>query len=423
VGKKNVAVGGIPLNAEIIAVGTELLLGQIANTNAQFISKELAEIGINVFYHSVVGDNSERLITAIKTAESRSKCLIFTGGLGPTKDDLTKETLGAALGVGLTIDEEALQRIEAYFTKAGRTMTENNRRQAIVLEGSQVLPNNNGMAPGMILEKEDHLYILLPGPPSEMKPMFLESVRPYLMKTQGEPITSRVLRFFGIGESALETELLDLIDNQTNPTLAPLAKEGEVTLRLSAKTSDPAEAQRMLDQLESKITQRVGEFLYGYGDDNTLPQVVFHALQEKGLTLAAAESLTGGAFSEAISAFPGASDIFLGGVVSYTNGVKQNVLNIPKAVLDKEGAVSERCAQLMAENVRQLTGANLGVSFTGVAGPSESEGKPVGTVFIGLASEQETIVYPLKLSGSRQAIRQRTIKNGFNIIRKSLAGK
>ncbi|HSU79497.1 MAG TPA: CinA family nicotinamide mononucleotide deamidase-related protein, partial [Candidatus Angelobacter sp.] len=263
------------MNAEIIAVGTELLLGQIANTNAQFISKELAEIGMNVFYHTVVGDNSDRLKKAIETAESRAKCLIFTGGLGPTKDDLTKETIASALEVGLTIDEEALKQIEAYFTRVGRPMTENNRRQAVVLEGAHVLPNNNGMAPGMILEKGDHLYILLPGPPSEMRPMFLESVRPYLMRTQGEPITSRVLRFFGIGESALETELMDLIDNQTNPTLAPLAKEGEVTLRLSAKTSDSVEAQRMLDSLEAKITDRVGEFLYGYGDDNTLPQVVF----------------------------------------------------------------------------------------------------------------------------------------------------
>lgn len=414
------AVGGIHLNAELIAVGTELLLGQIANTNAQFISKELAELGINVFYHTVVGDNSDRLKKAVETAEGRANCLIFTGGLGPTKDDLTKETIASSLGVGLKIDQEALRQIEAYFTRVGRPMTENNRRQAVVLEGSQVLPNNNGMAPGMILEKNDHLYILLPGPPSEMKPMFLESVRPYLMKTQGAPITSRVLRFFGIGESALETELMDLIDNQTNPTLAPLAKEGEVTLRLSAKTSDLAEAERMLDALESKITARVGEFLYGYGDDNSLPQVVFKALKEKGLTLAAAESLTGGAFSEAISAFPGASELFLGGIVSYTNGVKQNVLKVPHSVLETDGAVSEQCAKDMAENVRQLTGANLGISFTGVAGPSESEGKPVGTVFIGLSSEQGTTVYPLKLSGSRLAIRQRTVKNGFNIIRKSL---
>jgi nicotinamide-nucleotide amidase len=202
-----------------------------------------------------------------------------------------------------------------------------------------------------------------------------------------------------------------------------LFRSGEVTLRLSAKTSDPVEAQRMLDTLESKISERVGEFLYGYGDDKTLAQVVFHALQDKGLSLAAAESLTGGAFSEAISAFPGASNLFLGGVVSYTNDVKQNLLNIPKSVLDTEGAVSEKCAQLMAENVRQLTGASLGISFTGVAGPSESEGKPVGTVFIGLASEHETKVYPLKLSGSRQAIRQRTVKNGLDVIRRYIEGK
>lgn len=408
------------MNAEIIAVGTELLLGQIANTNAQFISKECAEIGVQMFYHTVAGDNSERLKAAIKTAESRSKCLIFTGGLGPTKDDLTKEAFAEALGRSLVMDQEALDKIEAFFERAGRQMTENNRRQAIVIEGSKVLLNNHGMAPGMIIEGENHVYILMPGPPSEMKPMFTDYVKPYLMNLQGEPIHSRVLRFFGIGESALETELMDLIDNQTNPTVAPLAKEGEVTLRLSARTRDLSEAEKMLDDLEDKITARVGSFLYGYGDDTTLASVVFEGLEGRGLTLAAAESLTGGMFSETLTAFSGASKVVSGGIVCYSNEIKEKLLGIPNELLQTDGAVSQACAKEMAERVRKLTGASVGISFTGVAGPTESEGKPVGTVFIGLATEKGTDVLAFRLSGSRRAIRNRTVKQGLDAIRKLL---
>ncbi|WEG11553.1 competence/damage-inducible protein A [Pullulanibacillus sp. KACC 23026] len=409
------------MNAEIIAVGTELLLGQIANTNAQFISQECAEIGINVFYHTVVGDNPERLKNTIKTAESRSDCLIFTGGLGPTKDDLTKETLAQSLGRSLVMDEDALEKIEAYFKKTGRTMTENNRRQAIVLEGAQVLPNNHGMAPGMILEGESTRYILMPGPPSEMKPMFMESVKPYLLSLQGERIHSRVLRFFGIGESQLETELMDLIDGQTNPTIAPYAKEGEVTLRLSARTNDTEKANEMLDEIEAKILERVGSFLYGYGEENSHAAVVFDLLKRKGLTVAMAESLTGGAFSQTLTDFAGASEIVKGGIVCYTNEVKENVLGVPKEVLETDGAVSATCAKEMAERIRLLTEADMGISFTGVAGPSESEGKPVGTVFIGLSmADKETKILSLQLSGSRTAIRNRTVKQGLELIRKSL---
>ncbi len=408
------------MKAEIIAVGTELLLGQIANTNAQFISKECAEIGIQVFYHTVVGDNPDRLKAAIETAKSRSNCLIFTGGLGPTKDDLTKETLGEALGKSLVMDQEALEKIEAYFEKLGRTMTENNRRQAIVLEGAKVLPNHNGMAPGMIIEDGDHVYILMPGPPSEMKPMFKESVRPYLMNTHGEPIVSRVLRFFGIGESALETTLIDIIESQSNPTVAPLAKEGEVTLRLSARTHDPEKAEHMLDELEARISERVGEFLYGYGDEESLASVVFKALKAKNMTLAAAESLTGGLFSDALTTLSGASEVFLGSIVCYTNGVKEKFLGIPHTILESDGAVSEACARQMAENVRRLTGASLGISFTGVAGPSESEGKAVGTVFVGLATESGTEAESFLFSGSRTGIRNRSVKQGLNKIRNYL---
>ncbi|GGH81981.1 nicotinamide-nucleotide amidase [Pullulanibacillus pueri] len=408
------------MNAEIIAVGSELLLGQIANTNAQFISEQLAELGINVFFHTVVGDNPKRLEQVIHIAQTRSNLIIFTGGLGPTKDDLTKEVVAKCLGRALVTDKTAMDQIEAYFIKQGRVMTENNRRQAIILEGSHVLPNNNGMAPGMIIENPEHRYILMPGPPSEMRPMFLNSVKPYLMNDLNEPLHSRVLRFFGIGESALETELMDLIDSQTNPTLAPLAKEGEVTLRLTAKHKDAAVAQELLNDLEQKIQSRVGQFLYGYGDATSLPKVVFELLKEKHLTVAAAESLTGGLFSQQLTDLPGASSVFKGAVVSYTNQVKGHLLEVAQTTLDNAGAVSRACAEEMAIGAKKQCGSDIGISFTGVAGPSTEEGQPIGTVFIGIADDNETVVHALELNGSRAAIRKRTVLHGFDFLRRHL---
>jgi len=411
------------VNAELIAVGSELLLGQIANTNAQFISEQLAELGINVFYHTVVGDNPDRLKQVISVAQVRSELIIFTGGLGPTKDDLTKETVAQCLGRSLVVDDTAMQKIEEYFKRLNREMTENNRRQAIVLEGSHVLSNDHGMAPGMVVENESHRYILMPGPPSEMKPMFLNEVKPYLLKDFNEPLHSRVLRFFGIGESVLETELMDLIDAQTNPTIAPLAKEGEVTLRLTAKHRDPLEATQLLDGMEAKIHSRVGEFLYGYGDGTTLPQVVFELLKDKEITVAAAESLTGGLFSQKLTDFPGASALFLGGIISYTNVVKRDVLGIGSSILADEGAVSEACAIAMAKRVAEQCHADLGISFTGVAGPSEEERHPIGTVFIGLCHGDAHFAQAFRFTGSRRAIRQRSVMHGFDLIRRYLLEK
>lgn len=254
------------MNAEIIAVGSELLLGQIANTNAQFLSKQLAEIGINVYYHTVVGDNPARLADVIKISQSRSDLIIFTGGLGPTKDDLTKETIAKMLDKQLVFDEDALHSIEDYFKRTNRHMTENNKKQALVIDGSTILPNDHGMAPGMALEVNKITYMLFPGPPKELNPMFLSYGAPFLLESLGvvERIESRVLRFFGIGESQLETELEDLIDNQTNPTIAPLAGDGEVTIRLTAKHSSLEAANQLLDETEAEILKRVGPFLYGY---------------------------------------------------------------------------------------------------------------------------------------------------------------
>ncbi|HWO96877.1 MAG TPA: competence/damage-inducible protein A [Bacillus sp. (in: firmicutes)] len=402
------------MNAEIIAVGSELLLGQIANTNAQFISKQLAEIGVNVFYHTVVGDNAGRLKKTIETAQKRADLIIFTGGLGPTKDDLTKETIAEVLNKQLVIHQEALDSIEEYFRKTNRVMTPNNRKQALVLEGSTVLFNHNGMAPGMAFKIEDTHYMLLPGPPKEMQPMFQTFGRDYITKQLGkvERIESRVLRFFGIGESQLETEIEDLLDRQTNPTIAPLAGDGEVTLRLTAKHSSKEEAISMLDEVERQIQERVREFFYGY-EETTLYEEVLNLLKEKDLTIASAESLTGGLFSERLVSFSGAGSIVQGGIVCYQNEVKQHVVGVSADTLQNHGAVSQQCAKEMAENVRKLCRSNIGISFTGVAGPKVQEGKEVGTVFMGVSIENRpTEVFHLQLSGGRQSIRTRAVKYG-----------
>lgn len=405
--------------AEIIAVGSELLLGQITNTNAQFISKQLAEIGVNVYYHTAVGDNPERLKQAIHVAQERSNFIIFSGGLGPTKDDLTKETIANMLGKELVLNEEAFESIQDFFQKIGRDMTPNNRKQALVLEGSDVLVNRFGMAPGMFIQEGDTFYILLPGPPSELHPMFENEAKPLISEKLGlkEKIVSVVLRFFGIGESQLETDLEDLIDAQTNPTIAPLAADGEVTLRLTAKHEDEKETERLLKETEAQILERVGEYFYGYGD-TSLVREVSKALHEHGNTVAAAESLTGGMFSEWLTDLEGASSIFNGSVVCYTNQVKQQVIGCREETLSAFGAVSKECALELAEGVRKLTGSDIGISFTGVAGPDTQEGQPVGKVFIGLSTKDQTDVHEWMFTGSRSGIRKRAVTYGLHHLLK-----
>ncbi|MCQ6274171.1 competence/damage-inducible protein A [Bacillus sp. V3B] len=409
------------MNAEIIAVGSELLLGQIVNTNARFLSKALADSGINVFYHTVVGDNSTRLKKAIEIAESRSNMIVFTGGLGPTKDDLTKETIATHLNKKLTFDEHALASIEDYFKRTGRDMTANNRKQALVIDGCEVLPNDHGMAPGMIVNAEKHIYMLLPGPPKEMEPMFLTYAHPVMIdKLQlQERIVSRVLRFFGIGESQLETEIEDLIDAQTNPTIAPLAGDHEVTLRITAKHQSVEKATQLINKTEKAILTRVGEYFYGY-DETSLMSELSKMLQEKQLTISVAESLTGGMFQKELTAIPGAGSLLKGGVVCYTPEVKQKVLDVKKETIANLGVVSEECAKELAENVADLMDADIGISFTGVAGPEELEGKPVGTVFIGIKiNGKPTRVEKLNLGGNRTSNRIRTVKYGCYLLLKS----
>ncbi|MFD1177265.1 competence/damage-inducible protein A [Paenibacillus puldeungensis] len=404
------------MKAEIIAVGTELLLGQIVNSNAQYLSQELAALGIDVYFQTVVGDNTNRLAQAVEAATSRADLLIFTGGLGPTQDDLTKDSLASVLGRSLHIDPEAMENVDRFFKDRGIPMTENNRRQALSIDGATPLPNETGLAVGNAIADQGKFYIVLPGPPKEMKPMFEKQAKPWILEhvlSGAMPLFSKMLKFAGIGESALETKLLDLIKEQTDPTVAPYAKEGEVTIRISTKAPNEQEAMEKLDVMEREIASRLPNHLYA-NIDVPIEKTIVDLMAERGLTLSAAESCTGGLLMEMITAVPGSSAVFTGGIVCYSNAMKEKLLNVPHELLEGEnapGAVSAETAIVLAEEVRQITDTDFGLSITGVAGPSHSERKPVGLVYIALSRRDgETSVYELNLKGSREIIRLRTVK-------------
>jgi nicotinamide-nucleotide amidase len=406
------------MNAEIIAVGSELLLGQITNTNARYISSQLAELGVNVYYHTVVGDNAERLKQAIELAESRADLIIFSGGLGPTKDDLTKETIASHVGTELVMDQTALLSIEAFFQRVNRPMTENNKKQALVLEGCKVLANHHGMAPGMFYSHENHMYILLPGPPKEMEPMFQFEAKPLLASwlNHGEIIISQVLRFYGIGEAELETQIMDLLEAQTNPTIAPLASDGEVTLRITAKTSTEEEAWRIINETQQLLLSRVGDYLYGYNDDS-LASSATKLLIDQGLTISVAESLTAGLFQSELAAIPGVGSTLIGGMVTYAVDSKVNQLGVSREIIDQYGVVSAECATAMATQVKTMFKTDIGVALTGVAGPLELENKPAGTVWIAIILPNDQVVtHELHLSDMRNTNRLRAVKRTFHYL-------
>ncbi|MDR0270006.1 competence/damage-inducible protein A [Paenibacillus sp.] len=404
------------MKAEIIAVGTELLLGQIVNTNAQYLSQELAGMGIDVYFQTVVGDNMKRLQDAIEHAAQRADILLLTGGIGPTQDDLTKDALGAVLGRPLHIDQQAMDQVEKFFVNRGIVMTENNRRQALVIEGSTPLPNETGLAVGIAIAQNDKCYIVLPGPPKEMKPMFERQAKPWLLQyalADEMPIYSKMLKFAGIGESLLEDKLLDLIQAQSDPTIAPYAKEGEVSVRISTKAESEAEAMKKLEAVEAQIQKRFPQNMYA-DTDVPIEKVIVDMMANRGLTLSAAESCTGGLLMESITAIPGSSSMFLGGIVCYSNQMKEKLLHVPHTLLEGEeapGAVSHEVAEVLAEHVRMITDSDFGLSVTGVAGPAHSERKPIGLVYVGLAERgKKTEVFELRLSGNRDSIRIRTVK-------------
>lgn len=414
------------MQAEIIAVGTEILLGQIVDTNSAFIAQELAQAGIEVYYHSLVGDNADRLTAVVNQARSRSDLVIISGGLGPTKDDLTKQTVAHLLGVKLVENAPAMAKIRQHFSTAERPMTPNNRLQALYPEGSQPLKNRTGMAVGAFYQDPHAADImLLPGPPSEAEPMFAEQGVPLLKATyhRSEFLESRVLRFFGIGEGKLVTELADLIDQQTNPTIAPYAKVNEVTLRLTAQAHERATAVKLLDKMTATIQDRVGDYLYGFGDDNTLAAVVVNELIDRHLTITGAESLTAGEFQSTLGDVPGVSAIFPGGFVTYANSAKHDLLGIPQAIIDRDGVVSAATAQQMAERSRAILDTDFSLSFTGVAGPDSLEGHPAGTVWLGLAQRgHEPRARLVHLTGTRAAIRERSVMTGLDWLRRVLNG-
>lgn len=410
------------MKAEIIAVGTEILLGQVVNTNATFLSEELADLGIEVYYHSVVGDNPARLESLLKIADRRSDLVVLCGGLGPTTDDLTKDVVATHVGQRLVEDSNGRKELEAFFTRAKREMTENNLRQVLVFGDGIALPNETGLAVGIFYQSPTTAFLLLPGPPSELRPMFLHHGKALLQEKfpQQEQLISRVLRFYGIGESKLVTQLATLIQKQTNPTIAPYAKPNEVTLRLTVKTDDEKSGQKLLDETEAKIKEEVGEYFYGYGEENSLEAVVVKLLQEKGCSVTAAESLTAGLFQGTLANVSGASEVFSGGFVTYAKEQKEKLLQIDPALLAENGVVSEACAKAMAQNARAIVGADYALSFTGVAGPNELEGQPAGTVWIGLASEKGVVAHLYHFTRDRSYVRHSAVMAGLDLLRRAV---
>jgi nicotinamide-nucleotide amidase len=404
------------MKAEIIAVGTELLLGEIVNTNASYLAQQLADIGVDVYFQSVVGDNRTRLADVIELAESRADLILLTGGLGPTQDDLTKEVVADHVGRKLVIEPHAMERIQRFFDERGIVMVESNRKQAELIEGGHALLNPTGLALGTAFSSDrGKHYLLLPGPPRELQPMFeqygLPWVRSLLPATT--KLHTRVLRFFGIGESTLEHELLDLISSQQDPTIATYAKEGEVTLRLATKSADETIAQRTLDEATAVIRDRVGAYLYGESDES-LESVTVSVLKGRGHTISFAESCTGGMLGEMITSVPGASQVFAGSAVVYSAQAKQQVLGVPAEVIRSHGTVSEETAAAMAEACLQRFGTTMAVSVTGVAGPEAIEGKAVGTIYIAVAvAGTKTQIHALKWGGHREGIRLRAAKQAL----------
>ncbi len=409
---------------EILSVGTELLLGNVANTDAQILSQGLSELGLNVFWHTVVGDNPQRAREAVSIAKSRADVIITTGGLGPTCDDLTKNVLAEAFGKKLVFDEPSAQRIRDWFQRTGRTMTDNNLQQAMLPEGCTVLVNDWGTAPGCAFAAEGVHVIMLPGPPSECRPMFHHRAKPYLRSLSEGIIASHTVKLFGIGESSMEAQLREQMNAMTNPTLAPYAKEGECELRVTAKAASDEEAQALLQPTVEQVKALFGDKVYGV-DVPSLEYVVIQGLKERGLTLGCAESCTGGLIAKRLTDIPGASAVFKGGVVSYTNEVKQNVLHVPEELLEQHGAVSGQVAAAMAQGARRALGCDIALASTGVAGPDRDDrSNEVGVMFAAIATPDGVHVRPLRLGARpmRERLRIQTASHAFDLARRYLSG-
>lgn len=410
--------------AELISVGTELLLGNIVNTNAAFLSEECAKLGLSVYYQTVVGDNAGRLKEAIEIAKNRADVIILGGGLGPTEDDLTKETTAEVFGRALYLDEHSKALIEGYFEKLGRdksAITANNWKQAMMPEGCIVIDNDNGTAPGVILEAEGKIAIMLPGPPNELIPMWKKSIAPYLKSKQPEILESMTVKLCGIGESRVETEILDLIDAQTNPTIATYAKTGEVHIRLTAKAANSEEAKAIIQPVYWEIKSRLGQYIYTTEENITLEDTIVDMLKAADLTLTTVESCTGGLLSGRIVNVSGASDVFKQGFVTYANKAKRKLVDVKKTTLEEFGAVSEQTAREMAEGGAKAANASAALAVTGIAGPDGgSKEKPVGLVYIGCCVNGTTVVERNVFSGSRREVREQSVAAALKLLKKQL---
>lgn len=406
---------------ELISVGTEILLGNIVNTNAAYLSEECAKLGLSCYYQTVVGDNENRLTQTLKTALSRADIIILSGGLGPTQDDLTKEVAAKVTGKTLYLDEKTKENILTYFKQRGMEITENNWKQAMIPEDAVILENHNGTAPGVIIKDGNKRVILLPGPPNELKPMFEESVVPYLKDLIPETIYSKTVKICGIGESKAETMIKDLIESQTNPTIAPYAKTGEVHLRVTALAGDEKEAKKLTKPVVKELKERFGNCVYTTEEEVTLEKSVVDLLIANDLTVSTVESCTGGMLAARLINVPGVSDVFKSGFITYSNKAKRKLALVKKSTLDRYGAVSKKVAEEMARGVSLQNKADVVVAITGIAGPDGgSEEKPVGLVYIACYVCGTVLVKEYRFSGNRAKIRENTVANALGLMRQCI---
>ena len=408
------------MKAEIITVGTEILLVDILNTNCRYLSRELAAMGIEMYYQITVGDNEERLLKTLEESLNRSDIVICTGGLGPTEDDITKEVCAKYFGYKLELHKPSLDAMIERFKHMNRVPTKNNEKQAYFPKEAYILKNDNGTAPGCIMEKEGKMIVVLPGPPKEMESMFENYVKPYLSKLTDDVIESEVLRIIGVGESKVENDILDIIDSQTNPTIATYAKGYECTLRITAKAKSVEEAKELIKPMSDEMKRRFGQSLYATGE-TSIEEVVAKMLVENNLKIAVAESCTGGMVSASLINYPGISSVFMEGCVTYSNEAKMKSLGVKKETLDVYGAVSDNCAKEMASGVAARYNTNVGIATTGIAGPGGgTDEKPVGLVYFGIYINGKVITKKYVFNGDRQGVRERATRTILNDLRLEL---
>ncbi len=406
---------------ELISVGTELLLGNIVNTNAQYLAEKCALLGLSIYNQCVVGDNRERLADTFRTALKRSDIVILTGGLGPTEDDITKEVCAEVMGFPLVEDEHTKERLKEFFANSiYKEIPDNNWKQAAVPAGARVLDNSNGTAPGLIMEKFGKSAILLPGPPDELIPLFSEQVMPYLQTLRPEMIFSRMIKICGMGESSVEEKLLDLIDKQTNPTIATYAKIGEVHVRVTAKAASEEEAKKLIKPVVKEIRSRLGDNVYSIREDETLEMAVVELLKKYDITVTTAESCTGGLLAGRLVNVPGVSQVFREGFVTYSNKAKKKLLDVNKGTLKKYGAVSEQAAREMAMGGVFATDSDVCVAITGVAGPEPEDDKPVGMVYIACYMNEKVWVQGYQFKGNRNKIREQAVVKALDLLRRAI---